>query len=330
MATLTSILTARYAASPSTTIINSETNLEKGKIYTFVEGSSRAKFINGGFCWCAPAAGTAVIEVWGAGGSAAKMCCCGFGTPGNSGAYSRKTIPVTAGSYVCGTNGWSCANDALCFRGCSEHTGVCWCYGASAEQKGCICAQGGMGGTSYCSTGTSAACCFGITGKFCVTNRAVNCGTVCNWAPTGGLSWMACGFGGDVNCCGQINCTDFRGTLPSCPCQQTHTMYVPPGFISTGGSYITFNGSIGDGTSNWSGHGLQPLLHGINFASKNPTMGGQFTTCLGKLSCGCYEDHACNYWLPVGVGAPGVHPCDQVRDHGMRGGQGAVRIKFYT
>jgi hypothetical protein len=70
-------------------------------------------------------------------------------------------------------------------------------------------------------------------------------------------------------------------------------------------------------------------LSGINFASKNPSMGGHHSACwAGKLSCGCYEDHQCNYWIPIGVGSPAAFPCGGVRDHAMRGGQGAVRIKF--
>jgi hypothetical protein len=332
MASLSSILVSRYTKTAATTVLPTEQNIEKGKVYTFVEGSSRAKFFTGGFCWCAPASGTAIIEVWGAGGSASKMCCCGHGLPGNSGAYSKKTIQVTAGSWVCGQNGWSCANDTLCYRGCSEPTTVCWCIGSGGGQSGCICAQGGMGGLAICSTTPSMVCCYCANG-FCVTNTGTNCGIICNWAGPGNSSfnWMACGFGGDVNCCGQFNKVDQRGCLPSCPCQRAQEIYVPPGFISTGGSYVKFNGITGDAQSNWSGQGLSPLLHGINFASKNPTMGGHHAACwAGKLSCGCYEDHQCQFWLPIGVGSPAVAPCDNVRDHGMRGGQGAVRIKFYS
>ena len=322
---LSTILTSRYTQTAATTVTAGETNLEKGRVYSFVEGSSRSKFYTGGFCWCAPATGTAVIEVWGAGGSAAKMCCCGFGLPGNSGAYSKKTIQVTAGSWVCGCNGWSCGNDVLCSRGCSEPTMVCWC---TTQSSGCMCAQGGMGGTAICSTTPSAICCY-CANSYCVTNTGTNCGIVCNWGPGAG-TWMACGFGGDINCCGQINCVDFRGCYPSCPCQTAQQIYVPAGFISTGGAYVRFNGITGDGQSNWSGQGLAPLLGVINFASKQPTQGGPHATCWsGKLSCGCYEDHQCQFWLPIGVGSPGVNPCGGVRDHGLRGGQGAVRIKFY-
>jgi hypothetical protein len=326
MPTLSAVLTQRYASSPAKTIISTETNLEKGRIFTFVEGSSRAKFFTGGFCWCAPAAGTAIIEAWGAGGSAAKMCCCGFGLPGNSGAYVRRTICVTPGSWVCGQNGWSCHNDSLCWRGCSEPTTLCYC--STLGGIGCMCAQGGMGGLAICSTTPSGFCCFQAQG-FCGTRFNDNCGIICNWGSNSSYNWIACGFGGQVNCCGQINCVDFRGCLPSCPCQTTQTIYVPPGRISTGGSYVTFNGITGDGQSNWSGQGLSPLLSGINFASKNPSMGGHHAACwAGKLSCGCYEDHQCQYWIPIGVGSPASFPCGGVRDHAMRGGQGAVRIKF--
>jgi hypothetical protein len=34
--------------------------------------------------------------------------------------------------------------------------------------------------------------------------------------------------------------------------------------------------------------------------------------------------------LPAGVPAPGSTPCSSVRDHGLRGGHGAVKIRFIS
>ena len=45
-----------------------ETNLEDGQIFVFCSGRVFGCFTNC-FAWYAPAAGTAKIEIWGAGGS---------------------------------------------------------------------------------------------------------------------------------------------------------------------------------------------------------------------------------------------------------------------
>jgi hypothetical protein len=36
----------------------------------------------------------------------------------------------------------------------------------------------------------------------------------------------------------------------------------------------------------------------------------------------------CNPFLPYGVPGGAAFPCGEVRDHGMRGGMGMVRIKY--
>ena len=127
-----------------------EENLETGKIYVFTPGTMYTNFCTG-FCWNPPGTGTAVIEAWGAGGSGAQMCCCGGGTPGNAGAYSRRTIQVTATDFVRGTIGNSCGNSsALCLgdvqtqleyvghRVATLLTGVCV---PKAEQAAEVCVQ---------------------------------------------------------------------------------------------------------------------------------------------------------------------------------------------
>ena len=88
MASLEALIKAKLPAS-------SEENLESGRIYSFSEGNTYTKACNC-WCWCPTTTGSAVIEVWGAGGSGAKMCCCGNGLPGNSGAYSKTTKAMTA------------------------------------------------------------------------------------------------------------------------------------------------------------------------------------------------------------------------------------------
>ena len=87
-------------------------------------------------------------------------------TPGNAGAYVRKTVSMAPGDFICGYIGQSCGNaTALCFRGCSEATQVRFCIGG---QETCACAEGGKGGLTYCSTNSSYYCCYRANG-FCVT-----------------------------------------------------------------------------------------------------------------------------------------------------------------
>lgn len=168
----------------------SEFNLEKGRVWSWVPGQSGSVMC---FCWCPPSAGVAVIEVWGAGGSSSRMCCCGYGLPGNAGAFSRKCIcfsqKQSCCTYVCGMVDHACRQSELCFRGCSRPGVVCWRVGDAIKNgicggipcDGCICAQGGRAGPSVCAPNTcSALCCFGSQ-YWCVTKlNNENCGIVCN------------------------------------------------------------------------------------------------------------------------------------------------------
>jgi len=94
MTTLTQLLGNRELAF--------EDNLEKGRIWVYSEGNMYTGFCNG-FCWKPPGTGTAVIEIWGAAGSGAKMCCCGAGLPGNPPAYVKKTVCVCPSNFL-----WLC------------------------------------------------------------------------------------------------------------------------------------------------------------------------------------------------------------------------------
>ena len=188
-----------------------EVNLEQGRIWSYNNGTMYSRLCNG-FCWRAPGGGEATIEMWGAGGSGARMCCCGGGIPGNAAGYSRRTISVASDCKICGSTGKSCGNaSSLCFRGCGESTGLCW---FSTSGNGCMCAQGGRGGISMCSTSPSLYCCYRAQG-YCTTNRGPNCGLVCNQCSG---AWRACGYGGSTNCCGCISCASFLGCYPQCTC----------------------------------------------------------------------------------------------------------------
>ena len=205
MASLKSLLGTKQDAFVSV----AESNLEKGRIFTYHNGANYSR-IWCGFCFHPNTSGTAVVEAWGAGGSGAEMCCCGFGLPGNSGAYVKKTVVMSVGDYICGCTGISCGNsDSLCFRGCSEPTMVRFCIGGAET---CVCAEGGKGGVTYCSTNSSFYCCYRANG-FCVTKTDNNqCGIICNMCNG---SWIACAYGGEINKPGFNSCVSAFGCYPS-------------------------------------------------------------------------------------------------------------------
>lgn len=303
-----------------------ESNLETGRIWSYTPGNEFSNFCTG-FCWVSPGTGTAVIELWGAGGSGARMCCCGGGLPGNPGGYSKKTIQVESGDRVCGTVGWSCGNaDALCFRGCSTNSGLCWVTASSGD--GCMCSQGGTGGSSFCTTGASLYCCFRANG-YCVTGPYnANCGVVCNYGTS--RPTVACGYGGDVNCCGGFSCTLFFGCQAPCNCCYHYHTKTPPGFISTQGGEYGHNSAGENRQGQHSGVNLNNGLYALSAHTRNPSRGMPQSYCWrSDRSCGCYEMQGCIQYVPPGFGGYAPSPCPGVRDHGGRGGNGAVRIRYY-
>lgn len=101
--------------------------------------------------WIVPSGVTcATFEIWGGGGAGAGSCCCAGGPPGESGAYAKKTIPVSAGSCYALTLGQAtdCTNTTTGCRGCTTYI-----TGTGLTN---FCAEGGYGGTSMCYP----ACCF--------------------------------------------------------------------------------------------------------------------------------------------------------------------------
>lgn len=372
-----------------------EDNLEKGRIWVYSDGNMYSSFCNG-FCWKPPGCGKAIIEIWGAAGSGAEMCCCGTGLPGNAPAYVKKCICVCPSNWVCGYVGRSCNNaDDLCFRGCSESTCVRWTGCApypvycgfyqpctmgtdwrgnnpwgwgngcdiggtnqitdagmhwrgacttgvccdAGHTCGCLCAQGGKGGFSYCIDDKSPYTCHVMNG-FCGSPiKAVNmcdisrsqCGIVCNWCwsghPWDGLN-NACAWGGDVNCCGGFSCAHWGGCLPQCPCLFQYHVTTAAGVYATEGATFTYNTHDDTTMSSWSGAQTQNQMYGITALSRSPSHGSYHACWVGSRSCGCYNMQGCNHFMPYGVPGAGAHPCGGVRDHGARGGMGMVRIKY--
>ena len=56
--------------------------------------------------------------------------------------------------------------------------------------------------------------------------------------------------------------------------------------------------------------------------------GGIHSSGISDRSCGCYEMQGCSAYLPIGAGGLPPQPCPDVRDHGIRGGWGGMRIRF--
>lgn len=309
-----------------------ETNLEKGRVWAFSPGTEYANFVNG-FCWISCGTGQVVLDVYGAGGSGGRMCCCGHGVPGNPGAWSRRCICVNAGDYVCGYVGRSCNNaDTICFRGCSEASCVCW-YGRNprtgAPINGCMCAEGGRGGLTFCNPSGIMFCCF-VGANYCNTNYSGGaCGIICNFG-SGTGSCCAEAYGGNINKRGGFSCVTFWTQWGSCPCSTQYHVAGPPGMFSCDGTVTTFGIEADNGFSEWSGMGFHQFQQAINLASTQPARGIPWTACYSghSRSCGCYDVQGCMPFMPVGFGGIPANPCANVRDNGFRGGLGLVRINF--
>ena len=315
MASLEALLRAKQPTS-------GEENLEQGRVYSFAEGTMYTKFCNN-WCWQSPGTGTVTLELWGAGGSGAKMCCCGFGLPGNSGAFAKRSFSVVANCYICGCLGKACGNsDALCFRGCSEPSMLCWFGGGTS---GCMCAEGGKGGVSICSTTPSGYCCFRANG-FCSTNTGPNCGVVCNKCSG---DWVGNAYGGTINKTSNISCMSYFGCYPSCICLFRVHLAGPPGVISEDGAIVQYGMDDFNAHGNWSGQMKANSIGAINGAGRAPQYGHQWRACgRNDTTCGCYNMDGCASTVPAGWGGTGPMPCGNVRDHAGRGGMGAARIRF--
>ena len=323
MASLSSILQAKSA-----NITFTETNIEKGEVYYFnpsVTSSTEAIDYRKEMSWSAPRAGTVIVEIWGASGSGAKECCCGAGIPGNPGAYSRKQISVAENDTITGTVGISCMQtDVVGYRGRSGPT--CICY-ITTGSNGTMCADGGIGGCAFNgSSGNSHYCCF-VSNSFCNTQYgSAGCGLICNYKDENSI---ALSTGGDVNCSGGVSCTTFYHCNSCCHCSQQHHVKTSPGVFAQDGGLITYQTDLDTVSSNISGASYHPFISALNALSRSPSMGQPAAFCwTGAKSCACYESHGCIPYLPHGIPGPSGTPCNNVRDPGMRGGHGAVRIKF--
>jgi hypothetical protein len=342
MAKLSDLLSTRE-------ITANQTNLEKGKVWTITNTDQYACVLEDiGFCWQSPGCGTATIEVWGAGGSSAKQCCCSVSMPGNAPAYSKKTIAVFPESNVIAYAGLPCKNDSLCFRGCSQDSRVVWenARDLCGNTRGCMCSQGGISSHAFCLGDggpgySSPFCCYKDCG-FCFTQITTGsdtgrCGIICNFgrrclsggtSGTGDCICLASAFGGDINKQGLFSKMDFRHQNATCNCWFTQYIPYAAGVFSEDAGYIVSNMGGDYPGYNWSGAGMGMMTQAVTSMSSNPNGGMAFMPCNNVNACGCYEATGCTHVLAFGLAAPAGQPCGSVRDHAYPGGMGAVRITY--
>jgi len=321
MANLSTILRNRVPQSVLAAVASEavETNLTGGQVWAWSPGGYNGNQVCG-FCWFSPGAGTAVIEIWGAGGSGVGGCCCFGGIPGNPGAYAKRTITVASGDFVCGFAGTSCGNITPSFRGCSTATCVTICkLGVCCV---CMCAQGGAGGLTICQTGTSQYCCMvgglGLPGTL-ISN---GCGIACN------ACRQAVAFGGDINCSSCASCTTFWICNPTNSTNVNHIAY-PPGIFSTNGGWISYLTSNCYTDNQFTSIApFSQALTSMNSRTLGFAQGAMLHCWNGGMQCGCYTNTGCTPTLPYGFPGASSAVTGGQQGYGQRGGHGAIRITF--
>lgn len=330
MASLSSIISTK-----ARDVFLEETNLEKGIISVFTPASGSARDFDNASnqTWTAPGTGVAIIEVWGAGGSAAAGCCCGVGIPGNPGAYAKKTINVVSGCAITMVLGDACRNNTACYKGRSENT--CVCYNGVGTD-GAIVAEGGRGGVWVCVPSSGGAyCCslasglpgqtFADIGTPWVAGNA-GCGLICNYV----ANEIANATGGDINLSGGFSCMTMGFCNTCCQCYFVSHVKLSPGIVSKCGNTISYNHDCGLHYARENSSGPQQLILALNSLTRTPSMGQPFTNCWsnGRWCEGFFNQTQLPYIYPHGVPAGGTHSCASTGNGGTRGGPGAVRIQF--
>ncbi len=216
--------------------------------------------------------------------------------------------------------------------------GYCCNAGATA---GCLCAQGGQGGRSYCTNEPTPYSC-GVGGiRFCghswgavdMCNTARSaCGMLCNTFQSRCVyfNWdvYALAFGGDFNCCGIFSCKSYHNCVNNCQCAQQWHLTGAAGKFATEGAVINYSSNQDSPTARTSGSPGVGAMGAIQAASRWPSWSMLAVCNCAYAGCGCYEDMGCHRNMPAGIPGAGAAVCGDVRDGGYAGGHGAVRIKF--
>ena len=139
-------------------------------------------------CWCCwqinSDMSAVTFEVWGGGGGGAGGCCCSWGFPGGAGAYAKKSLDNSTGTY-----------SAECYTFCVAPPSCCSPV-QSCGYRGCSSFVLGPGLTNYCAEGGIPGCnyCFFFG---CFPNSS--CGIM--WHPNFGTD-CSCYFGADFGVAG--------------------------------------------------------------------------------------------------------------------------------
>jgi hypothetical protein len=243
------------------------------------------------------------------------------------------------GSYQMGST-VECFSLGVCGGAVSVANGqasICCAAGATA---GCLCAQGGRGGLTYCTTGESPYACGVGAIRLCghswgavdmCSTGPSSCGMLCNIynSRCRYFNWeWASAFGGDLNCCGTFSCKSHHNCVNNCHCAQQHHLTTAPGKYSTEGAVISFSSNQDSPMARASGSPGVTALLAIQSATPWPSWGFSAICNCAYAGCGCYEDMGCHRNMPSGVPGAGGGYCGDVRDGGYAGGHGSVRIKF--
>lgn len=290
------------------------------------------------YCWVSPGTGRAVVEMWGPGGMASKMCCCASPqVPPNPGAYVKKTINVDSNSYVCGVLGASPSNciaynNNLCTGGgarpCASMFTLCHIDGCS-----CLCAQGGCNGVVYCMTNISSclvAGCFGNAFDITYINDCF-CSIICNQKASFGSNTQAVAYGGDINVHGGISSIFLRCWNDACFIggRVENRMALPAGYF-TSDSPFYLNYLLNSDCNTFFGFcnaysGRQQMINALSSATGHIGAGAYCWNC--NLDCTCYEYSGLTP-MPAGFPAPVGVVCPNVRNTGHIGGHGAIKITY--
>lgn len=230
--------------------------LEKGVVYNF---HAHTWDYGPTVCWRPPAEGTAIVEIWGAGGSSSCWNCCGGTLGPKPGAYVKKHIKYTGtdyqGSYICAELGASCCHGA-CYAACSSAACIRIQYKCCAESDSCcscICVEGGYGGMWYCGDNDMVSWINGNTPRIdydSSTSRMDGGGSFCEALVWNHCckSWQACIYqnGRYYICENDIysvpGCTGTRSYSRALGCDQQCCTWscirMPAGWFTTGPSFV--------------------------------------------------------------------------------------------
>ena len=226
------------------------------------------------YSWIVPTGVTnATFEIWGGGGGGGGARCCGYGPPGGAGAYSKKTVSVTAADcyQLFLAPATDCSSDACGCRGCTTYvvgTGLsnfcaeggmsgCWtCSPTTCCQAVCTCGSTGLTATMINSTISGTTLTVGsvsagiitvgmkLTGTGVTTDTTILSGSALSWTVdrsqtvttttiTGTTSDMAKAYGGDNNMDGVRGC--FWVSCLDNSCWNKQFVPYPPGIVNVCG-----------------------------------------------------------------------------------------------